>query len=168
MAEQTEKEIEEEIKPEDFSFPPGSSVTAFEKNVNAPRRKAPKYGVYPTLTSEAAFPGSENDPAFGIRIGLSDQAFAERCHRKVCGCGTYRQPYVRLPPPWLESMGVDWKHKENGHDDLTLEISEDRQEIRIRKTPAPPTMQKNVHARIFEVDSDEGAALHELEQNQEK
>jgi hypothetical protein len=164
--EQTENEIDDEIKAEDFSFPPGSSVTAFEKNVNVPRRKAPKYGVYPTLTSKAAFPGSD-EPNYGVRIGLSDQAFVERCHRKVCGCGTYLQPYVRLPPPWLESMGVDWRHKENGHDDLTLELSEDRQEIRIRKTPAPPTMQKNVHARIFEADSDAAAEIDELKNREE-
>jgi hypothetical protein len=164
MAEQeAEKKVDEEVKEQRFSFPPGSSQKSIERNINARRRKAPIDGVTPTLTSPAAFP--EN---YGIKIVRADEIFPERCHRKVYPSGAKRKPHVGFPESWMNSLGVDWMHKENGNDDVTLEISEDRQEIRIRKTPAPPTMQENVDARIFAADSDAAAELDELRKNQEK
>jgi hypothetical protein len=161
-AEQEEEErtpeYDNKLKKE-FSFPPGSSVPAIERNINSRRRKLPPEGVYPTLTTPIAPPPGYNSE---VKVSTVEQSFPERCHRKVCSCGTYRAPYVRLPRAWVNSMEIDWKNKANGHDDVTLEFSEDRTEIRIRKTPAPPTMERNVDARIFEVDSDAAAELEEL------
>jgi hypothetical protein len=158
----TSEEDDYDISKERFSFPPGSSQKSIERNINAQRRKLPPEGVFPTLTAPIALPDN-----YGVKIGTADQVFAERCHRKVCKTGARRKPYITLPEAWTNRMGIDYKNKANGHDDMTLEFSPDGTTITMRKTPAPKGMQANVDAEIVAVDSDANAELEELK-NAEK
>jgi hypothetical protein len=158
----SEEDDDYDISKERFSFPPGSSQKSIERNINARRRKLPPEGVFLTLTAPIALPDN-----YGVKIGTADQVFAERCHRKVCKTGARRKPYITLPEAWTNRMGIDYKNKANGHDDMTLEFSPDGTTITMRKTPAPKGMRQRVDARIFGIDSDAAAELAERE-NQEK
>jgi hypothetical protein len=156
-------------KKERFAFAPGSSVPAFERNVNAPRRKKPKDDVYPTLTAPIAPPSEYyNDPSIGIKIVPADRSFPERSDRKVFRSGAFKQPTTTWPVSWMASMEIDYEHPENGHNVIQWELSADRKEIRGRKRPAAPGMEKPVDAAIFAVDSDAAAEAAEAEEAEQE
>jgi hypothetical protein len=149
-----------------FSFPPGSAVSSFERNVNKERRKVPKDHVTPTITSPVADPAEYyNDPSFGTEIILADQITSEECPRRIQISGHGRcTPYVNLPLSWIESMlPPGWRDKKKALDLLHLYFTADRSMIIITARPPDKTiMERNL--KINAVDSDEYAQIHEQNQ----
>jgi hypothetical protein len=163
-----QKEYVIDGKKERFAFAPGSAVPAFERNVNAPRRKAPKDGITPSLTTPIAPPSEYyNDPSVGIKIVPADRSFPERSDRKVFRSGAFKQPTTTWPVSWMASLGIDYEHPENGHNVIQWELSADRKEIRGRKRPAAQGMERPVDVELFPADSDAAAELAEREEKEE-
>jgi hypothetical protein len=146
-----------------FSFPPGSAVSAFERNVNKERRKVPKEGVSPRLTSPVAPPSEYyQDPSYGTEIVLADQLTSEECPRRIQVGGHGRcTPYINLPLSWVYSMLPEgWRDKKKALDVVHLYFTADRKMIIITARPPDKTiMERNL--KINPVDSDEYAQIHE-------
>jgi hypothetical protein len=157
-----------------FSFPPGSSaaVSAFERNVNAPRRKAPKDGISPTLTAPVAPPSEYyNDPSFGVEISLADEILPEETIRRIQRAGHDRNSgMVNLPMSWLDSMlPAGWRDKKKALDLVHLYFTADRSMIIITARPPVPAdnkkiMERNLNLKVYAADSDEEAQAAEEEE----
>jgi hypothetical protein len=160
MSEQkNEKEIEEEeiiINPDDFSFKPGSSIKPLHRYHTQQRK------IEMAEESLSARP----DIASEVKVGLVTDLFPVRIIRKIYRSGGKKKPTNGWPTAWMRVLGIDYEHPENGHNVMMWELSADRKEIRGRKMPAPPGMEKSVDARIFEADSDAAAIIDEQKQKQ--
>jgi hypothetical protein len=146
---------------EKFSFPPGSSLKAIERNIHSQKTKEPEY--YPTPTTPAYDPSKQQ-----VKISLSTDVFAERSNRHVYPSGTKRKPTFTMPQDWADALGLDIENKENGHDMVTMELSADRTTVTIKKMEPPEGMRRPVGARLFAVDSDAAAEAAEREHEQQQ
>jgi hypothetical protein len=163
LTQQQEHNKPEKQTEEKFSFPPGSSVPAIERNIHAPRRKIPPY--YPTPTSPAY------DPSKEPKISLATELLPERRSRRVQRCGCKRYPAINLVADWLDKMGVDWRNKENDDNWLQMEFSADWSQIVIKKRPPAEGREKPVYSDaldamanvevVLPVDSDAAAEAAE-------
>jgi hypothetical protein len=164
MAEQSENEIEEEVKIQEFSFMPGSSQKTLTK-YHAARRK--EIDVTP---SPPAVP-----PQIGNwRIVLADKVTKERCSRSIQLGGTYRKPYINLPEEWILWWYSNFRDKKDIAPLVDLEFSADKSTIIIKKRPPAKGMERSIYddhnnvPSIFAVDSDEYAARTEEEKAREE
>jgi hypothetical protein len=160
MAENAEK-IEEEfdVTKERFSFMPGSSRTPIQRYYHD--KKPHLAEVSPSPTAPVYDPSKST-----TKIGLADKIYAERCSRCVFASGFNKLPTILLPKRWMIMWEIDWLHKQNAMDLVKLEMSADRQEIRIKRVPNPPGMNRPVDYEVFmTTDSDEFAEVLEEESN---
>jgi hypothetical protein len=157
--EKTEKEFD--ISKEKFSFMPGSSLTQIERAQNRAPTKEPE--CYPSPTSPAYDPSKPT-----TKVSLVTDVFAERCTRHVYASGRDKIPTIYLPKSWMMAWGIDWINKKNAHDIIRLEMSADREEIRIKRVPNPDGMKKPVDYELFAADSDEEAQMLEVESERTK
>jgi hypothetical protein len=165
MAEQSENEIEEEVKIQEFSFMPGSSQKTLTK-YHAARRKE----IDVTPSPPAAPPQIGN-----WRIVLADKVTKERCSRRIQVGGTYRKPYINLPEEWILWWYSNFRDKKDIAPIVDLEFSADKSTIIIKKRPPAKGMERSIYAdhdddllEVFPTDSDRAAELHEIEKNQDK
>jgi len=165
MAEQqSEKQIEEEIKPESFSLPPGSSQKTLTK-YHAARRK--QIDVTPSPPAAPTILGD-------WKVTLADRITKERCSRRIQAGGAFRKPYINLPEVWVLWWYSNYKDKKDITPIVDLEFSADKSTITIRKRPPAVGMEKSIYdddddrvPKVFPADSDEEAEALEQE-NQEK
>jgi hypothetical protein len=164
-AEQQEPEKTEEEK---FSFPPGSSLTALERERRSSPTPEPEY--YPSPTAPAYNPADYDNSR--VKISLATEVCAERSVRHVFRSGAKRKPTLTLPQDWADAMSLDLANKDNGHDILMAELSADRTEIRLKKMEPPPGMRAPVTDApvtavdniLVPVDSDAAAQAAEAEE----
>jgi hypothetical protein len=163
MAEQeSEKEIEEEIKAESFSFPPGSSQTALQKYHSA-RQKRERVDVTPSPPSA---PAQIDD----WKVTLADRITKERCSRRIQAGGAFRKPYINLPEEWVLWWYSNYKDKKDIAPIVDLEFSADKTRITIEKRGPAEGMKKSIYdddiPEVFPADSDEEAEALEREKEE--